>query len=214
MIIGISGLANSGKDTAADFLVGRYGFAKTSFADPMKNIARDVFGFSYEQLWGPSEARNAPDKRYPREHGPSFIGLPQACICCGVSRTGNQGWVDCEPCYLTPRFALQQLGTAWGRTCYPNVWVELAIRNAGHGDVVIPDVRFKNEVDGLRAAGAYLVRIVRPDAGLKGSAGQHVSETEQASMPNSMFDAVIQNNRGLRELEEAVTDLVRHWGDR
>ena len=34
----------------------------------MKRIARDVFGFSDEQLYGPSEMRNAPDERYPREH--------------------------------------------------------------------------------------------------------------------------------------------------
>lgn len=216
MIIGISGLANSGKDTAADFLVGRYGFAKTSFADPMKNIARDVFGFSYEQLWGPSEARNAPDERYPRSHGPY---VDQTCACCGLY-TGActlpeaMALAKKRPCFLTPRFALQQLGTAFGRTCYPNVWVDLAIRNAGHGDVVIPDVRFKNEIEGLRAAGAYVVRITRPGAGLFGSAGQHVSETEQSEIPNSAFDSVIRNDRGLRELEEAVTDLVRHWGDR
>ncbi len=213
MLIGISGLANSGKDTAADFLVGRYSFVKTSFADPMKKIAREAFGFSDEQLYGPSEARNAPDTRYPREHGPFDVSGGR-CRCCSVDIfLLDERGASRPQCYLTPRFALQQLGTAWGRTCYPNVWVELAIRNA-EGDVVIPDVRFKNEVEGLRAAGAYLVRIVRPDAGLKGSAGQHVSETEQASMPNSMFDAVIQNNRGLRELEEAITDLVRHWGDR
>lgn len=213
MIIGISGLAGSGKDTAADFLVGRYSFKKSSFADPMKRIAREVFNFTHEQLWGPSEARNAPDKRFPREHGP---GNYSYCRCCGAdigsltAATANERY----PCFLTPRFALQQLGTAWGRTCYPNVWVDLAIRNAGHGDTVIPDVRFKNEIDGLRAAGAYVVRIVRPGAGLAGSAGQHVSETEQSEIPDSMFDAVIRNDRGLRELEEAVTDLVRHWGDR
>jgi hypothetical protein len=215
MIIGISGLAGSGKDTCADFLVGRYGFVKRSFADPVKKIAREVFAFSDEQLWGPSEARNAPDTRYPREHTwePDYNDGWHTCLCCGAKcKRGEQP--DREQCYLTPRFALQQLGTAWGRTCYPNVWVDLAIRNARYGDTVIPDVRFKNEVDGLRAAGAYLVRIMRPDAGLKGSAGQHVSETEQTSMPNEMFDAVIRNDRGLRELEEAVTDLVRHWGDR
>jgi hypothetical protein len=209
VIIGISGLAGSGKDTAADVLVGRYDFTKVSFADPMKKIARDVFAFSDEQLYGPSETRNAPDTRYPREHGPfNKIG---DCLCCGAPVS----WVrSTEPqCYLTTRFTLQQLGTEWGRVCYSNVWVVLAIRNA-RGDVVIPDVRFKNEVDGLRAAGAYLVRIVRPGSGLAGSAGQHMSETEQVSMPNEMFDAVIQNNRGLRELEEAVTDLVRRWGDR
>lgn len=213
MIIGISGLAGSGKDTCADFLVGRYNFKKTSFADPMKKIVQDVFGFTDEQLYGPSEMRNAPDIRYPRSHtwGELAVdesGVVYTCVCCGVTTH------LVRQCYLTPRFALQQLGSEWGRVCYPNVWVDLAIRNAGHGDVVIPDVRFKNEIDGLRAAGAYLVRIIRPGAGLSGSAGQHRSETEQASIPNDAFDSVIRNDRGLRELEEAVTDLVRHWGDR
>jgi hypothetical protein len=31
---------------------------------------------------------------------------------------------------LTPRHALQTLGTEWGRDCYPDVWVDIAIRTA------------------------------------------------------------------------------------
>lgn len=38
MIIGITGLAGSGKDTAADYLVARYGFEKISFATIMKRM--------------------------------------------------------------------------------------------------------------------------------------------------------------------------------
>jgi hypothetical protein len=38
MIIGICGLAGSGKDTAADYLVARYGFEKISFATIMKKM--------------------------------------------------------------------------------------------------------------------------------------------------------------------------------
>jgi hypothetical protein len=38
MIIGICGLAGSGKDTAADYLVVRYGFEKISFATIMKEM--------------------------------------------------------------------------------------------------------------------------------------------------------------------------------
>jgi hypothetical protein len=30
----------------------------------MKRFAKDVFGFSEFQLWGPSEARNGVDERY------------------------------------------------------------------------------------------------------------------------------------------------------
>lgn len=38
MIIGITGVAGSGKDTAADYLVSKYGFTKVSFAAILKNM--------------------------------------------------------------------------------------------------------------------------------------------------------------------------------
>ena len=243
MIIGISGLAGSGKDTAADFLVRDHGFVKVSLGDLLKRIARDVFGFSIEQLWGPSQSRNAPDERYPRPHG--FFRVNR-CACCGFNFSAKawgspiafQEESRKHPCYLTPRFALQQLGTEWGRTCYPNTWIDYALNVAKklndeggynydkiHGlsadwrpgddnwktSVVIPDIRFKNEVDALKTAGAKLIRIVRPNAGLGGAAGAHVSETEQSGIPDSVFDGVIVNSGTLAELEEMVVNFVQKW---
>ncbi len=38
MIVGITGVAGSGKDTAADYLVSKYGFTKVSFAAILKNM--------------------------------------------------------------------------------------------------------------------------------------------------------------------------------
>ena len=32
--------------------------------------------------------------------------------------------------FLTPRYALQQLGTEFGRYCYPNIWINYALRVA------------------------------------------------------------------------------------
>ena len=52
MIIGISGKKRSGKDTVADFLIQEYGFIKYGFADPIKQIAKIIFGFNEEQLYG------------------------------------------------------------------------------------------------------------------------------------------------------------------
>jgi len=38
MIIGLSGYAQSGKDTVADVLVKEYGFERVTFADPIRKI--------------------------------------------------------------------------------------------------------------------------------------------------------------------------------
>ncbi len=63
MILGIAGAAGSGKTTVANVLAER-GWAVVSLADPMKRICQDVFGWSHDRLWGPSECRNTPDPRW------------------------------------------------------------------------------------------------------------------------------------------------------
>ena len=98
-IIGLSGFAGTGKDTVADILVERHNYVKVSMADPLKRFCCDALDFSTDQLWGPSELRNKPDDRYKRKSGEK----------------------------LTPRYALQTLGTEWGRDCYPDIWVDYAI---------------------------------------------------------------------------------------
>jgi hypothetical protein len=125
MIIGMTGKAGSGKDTVADILVHHHGFAKVAFADPIKRICKDVFRFSSKQLWGPSSFRNAPDFRYPRgakEYQEAYEREKERNAELAF-QYARQGW-------LTPRHALQQLGTEWGRACYAGVWAEYALRVA------------------------------------------------------------------------------------
>ncbi|NJO18375.1 MAG: hypothetical protein HC877_22375 [Thioploca sp.] len=62
--IAISGFANSGKDTVGKIFE-EAGFISIAFADPIKRAAMEWYGFTEEQLWGPSYLRNVPDKRYP-----------------------------------------------------------------------------------------------------------------------------------------------------
>lgn len=240
-IVGISGVAGSGKDTVAGYLVER-GFVPIALADGMKRICKEVFDFSDEQLWGPSPYRNAPDERYPRPHS----GVPGGqCACCGSREYGEGAYSDHRvQCYLTPRYALQLLGTEYGRHCYPNVWVDYTMRIAQQvldnpfvrytqreglhvlsmGEtlnekllaevpppavtgVVITDVRFKNEMQAIRQQGGQLWRVKRPGAGLDGSASLHPSEAEQMSIPDSWFDAVIDNSGTLDDLRVTVQAL-------
>lgn len=238
MILGVSGLAGSGKDTFAKFLVENHGFVVVSLADPLKRICKEVFDFTDEQLWGPSEKRNAPDERYPRfKPDPMTLVREVDGDRVGEFRDTESGR---EFVPLTPRYALQKLGTEWGRDCYQNVWVEYAVRvsqellgsalarynqkdglthlSVGRTDdrvkgIAIPDVRFQNEIEGIRKAGGKVIRIVRPGAGLKGVAALHASEVEQASIPNEAFDLVVENTGTLDDLRKAATSaLVRLTG--
>lgn len=281
MILGICGLAGSGKDTAAKFIVEDHRFVPMAFADEMKRICKRVYDFTDQQLWGPSEFRNAPDKRYPRA-GHSWTKLPNrerllsdeervkfpdattfiedkwyGCACCGQEAQSRVKWstefdeqwaiddAGLEPCCLTPRYALQQLGTGWGRDCFGDTWVMVTLRDAKlllgiekgepggywydqkkglHSNVqtqrvpalqpgvILTDVRYLNEIRAVKAAGGKVIRVVRPGAGLQGGAGQHSSETEQAGLPDSEFDATIPNDETLDALHARVHDTAVRLG--
>lgn len=206
-IIGINGKAKSGKDTLADIFVRRYGFVKIAFADPIKRICAEVFGFSREQLWG--DLKEAPDLRFPHK-----FSAPD------------------EPAeYLTPRYAFQTLGTEWGRHCSPDTWVRSLLVTADHiargafytpmsgvqyvselkpryAGIVVPDARYANELREIRNVGGTTVRISRETAGLEGAAGQHSSEVEQDSLPLSLFEFVIPNEGTLEELAVHAGDII------
>lgn len=211
MIVGITGHSGAGKDTVADYLVEKYGFVKVALADPLKRICKEVYDFSDLQLWGPSEERNKPDLRYGTGKG-----------------------------FLVPRVALQSLGTEWGRAIYDDTWVDYALRVAdaildkgmsysqknglykpeGWGrlfnkkvtGVVIPDVRFKNEMRHIRIRRrGFLARISRP--GFEGNVGiaNHASETEQKSIHDSEFDFILSNVSSLDVLKENVDKMVKRF---
>jgi hypothetical protein len=169
------------------------GFVKVSLAGPMKGICESVFGFSHQQLYGESKYRNEGDRRYLREDGT----------------------------LLTPREALQTLGTEFGRKCYPDIWVDILIREYNkenalkdrhNTNYVVADVRFINEIKKLRQYGP-VIRIERPVDGLEGKAGEHISETSLDSIPKGYFDACIVNDSSLINFRRSVLNTVNSFMD-
>jgi hypothetical protein len=152
-IILISGAAGSGKDTVANFIAKYSGSVCIAQADPMKRFAKTVFGFTEDQLWGPSESRNAPDPRFDDSETweratRKIVDFGQIWICdvlpdldgIGVTaaRSALHDWFTTArrerggqgrpP--LTPRYVLQTLGTEWGRHFNPSMWNDYAVRSA------------------------------------------------------------------------------------
>lgn len=205
MLIAFAGKAGSGKDTAAAVLVDRCNFVKVALADEMKRICRDIFNFSTESLWGSSEKRNAVDSRYQRADG---VGL-------------------------TPRYALQKLGSEYGRHCYPDIWIDYLLgvyEQIQTGDfhynpevglthklsswiapptnVVVTDVRFLNELTKLKAAGGKVVLLERKST-LTGEAATHDSETSLDDIPRELFDYCIKNEGSVSELQDSTAALIQ-----
>lgn len=83
-------------------------------------------------------------------------------------------------CGCSPRYAMQTLGTEWGRNIIgADLWLRSWEATRPTGPVVMDDVRFVNEAEYARKLGAVLIRIVRP--GLS-STDMHPSEREQAQI--------------------------------
>src|SRR5215204_5769663 len=116
IVLGLCGLSGSGKDAVADILVAEHGYVKISLADELKRILMKLYKFSEEQLWG--SKKNELDYRYPREAHDWGVGIE--CLCCGATRPSQEE--QSFQCYLTPRYAMQMLGTEVGRRCYPDTW--------------------------------------------------------------------------------------------
>jgi hypothetical protein len=226
----------------ARFLEEDHGLVEVSLADPMKRFLREIFAFTDEQLWGPSEKRNAPDLRYPR-HGRcvnSEGGSFGRCRHCG--RQFSHGSThDCSmfPA-LSPRLALQQLGTEWGRAMYEGVWINYALRAAGQlligekyrrvsylpelglhdrGEgqglesvygVVIADVRFPNELRRIREVGGKIWLIERP-GDFNDEVLRHASED---GLDGEKFDSIVSNDGTLEHLREIVRITMNRHGEK
>ena len=186
LIIGLVGLAGSGKDAVAEMLQRQWQRAgqvstRTAFADPIRAMCRDFLLQAGVQQ---------PD-RYLFDRQLKETVIPEV----GVSY----------------RHLAQTLGTEWGQQCIGrDVWIRLleqrlqANRAQQVTRFVIPDVRFTVESDWLRRQGGVIWRVERPGVA---PVREHVSESAIELIGS---DRVILNDGTLDELRKTVgAELAR-----
>jgi len=217
MIIGLAGLAGSGKDTVANFIVEKYEFVRVSFANALKDASAVIFSWPRDMLEGDtSESRDWREQVDPY-------------------------WSAKFGYAVTPRIMLQKFGTdVCRRHLHDNIWIncvekKLQENHKNNLNTIITDVRFPNEVKMIRNAGGKIFRVKRGaepvwwDLAIKANSlypslpgdnkasvdlitnkleiehNLHISEW---AWVGTSFDSVINNDSTLEDLDAAVTNIV------
>jgi hypothetical protein len=173
-ILAFCGKKESGKSTAARILTETLGFIEISFAEPLKEACRAIFGLDDDQLYG--NKKECMDPRWnatPREI---------------LQRFGT----DVMRSYSNLIVPISDPADIW--LLIMRRQIEEAPEDA---KIVISDCRFANEADLVRCMGGCVIEIRR--SSLMASADTHVSEQMDFTP-----DFEIDNDKSLSYLSAAV----------
>lgn len=159
-VIGLTGYAQSGKDTVGTYLKNVYQYQRVAFADSVRDsvalldpwIADGIHTFRLSHL------------------------------------LETVGWDEAKVKHYEVRRLLQVMGTEVGRMLFgPNVWIDIAARKAAeHERVVITDVRFANEAEWIRSQDGVVVKVERPGVG---AVNGHASENLDFDVDHTVMNA-------------------------
>ena len=177
MLIGLSGKAGSGKSTVTRYLNDN-GFGTRKFAGPLKAMLAALLEQQGVSPESTPEYIEGPLKEIPTD----YLG--------GRS----------------PRYAMQTLGTEWGRGFISeDFWVDAAMKQID-GDLIFDDVRFTNEALAISRAGGIVVNVVRPSLD---PVEAHQSEDALADFA---FNYTIYNDSTLDRLHQSIDTMLRRIG--
>lgn len=195
-IIGIAGAIGSGKDTIAGYLAREHGYTRVAFADALKGEVKLRFRRTLLRI-------------------SAFVG-PYEPAPVGPDHESHLMQTPCEDCRIDwliqhkppiVRELLQEYGTEVRRKDDNHYWLKRWTERMQHYTwVVVPDVRFENEMDWIRMHSGKVVRVHRPGCTVPEAA--HASE--RALLRVKAWDAEFQNVGTIQDLEEAVAWWLAH----
>lgn len=142
MIVGLTGPAGVGKSAVAAELVA-HGWRRIRFAGPLKAMLGVLLA-----------AQGMPETEIARRLEGDLKEAPEPLLA-----------------GATPRWAMQSLGTEWGRSClgaglWVAAWERAAAAARAQGvPVVADDLRFPNEADAVGRLSGWVVELRRPGFG-------------------------------------------------
>lgn len=215
-LIGLTGLARSGKDTVGAMLVERYGYTRVAFADGIRDaaLALDPIVTMVNTTRTISRTVDKPTLRERvaialenRRPGDKITIDNELTLSMRLSTiVAEKGWDEAKAIPEVRR-TLQRIGSEAGWMIHgKNLWIDLAASKIT-GPAVITDMRFAHEISWLTSRCGRLWRIERPGntSSLTGAAATHASEAGDLGREP---DATIVNDGTLEELAARVDALM------
>lgn len=166
-------------------------------------------------LSGPAGAGKSTAAQYLVElggHRVRFAGIIKSMIyAMGLNERQVDGDLKEVPCDLlcgkTPRWAMQSLGTEWGRNLIgPNIWINLWKNQVNSlpedALVLVDDCRFPNEEVLIREMDGIIIRIVR-EVDMNTETFSHESEKHPIKA-----DYTVINDGSIEQLQKRLYDIV------
>lgn len=206
-IIAFAGRKQSGKTTSSEFLksvISQYSLGTCkiyNFADTLKqDICINILGLTYDQCYGDDNAKNSLTTI-------KWKNLPGY----------DASWYfsnEFDPSgFLTSRQIMQIIGTDIFRKLKQNVWAEATlnkIKNENYDFAIIADCRFPNEVDAVKSANGYVIKLT-----LNPHNSTHLSEVslDPDKYNSDNFDLIINNDdMSLSNKNDSIVKFLQNKG--
>ena len=180
-----------------------------SFADPLKNIATELFDIKEENIRGTDIQKNA---KIPItwESMPGVITCAKTAKLAPVKKLIEEGsLIYHKKGKMTGREFLQFFGSEVCRKIYEEIWVSRLIKDVeseGSLLAVIDDCRYPNEDEAIQNAGGKVIRLTRSNY-------KDSHKSENAFDEDYEFDAVIDNqNMSIQETHTEIIKAIEDWG--
>lgn len=180
-----------------------------------------IVGIAGRKQSGKSTLAQTLLNHYPGSSRSAFADpLKEMLLTFGLSR--EQLWGERKEtvshllCGKTPRWAMQSLGTEWGRELIgSDIWAlawQRMICKRDRAVIVVEDVRFDNEVGAIRELGGFVIAVERGTPPLK----TRIRETLQLCHPSENFSRlvrrhnlpVLRNDRDVGWLHQQAIELI------
>ena len=210
LLLGFGGLSESGKDTAADYLVKTRGFAKVNMSEPI-----DAALYALNPI---IRARLEPQRTAGRMWG-WILGRRPRIITERYQEIRDAVGYTAAKRIPEVRTLLQRIGVKVGRNIMgDDVWVNIAARSIQklRDDgipICVSGIRFTDEQSLITRLGGTLVWVDRPGWVPEGSSGTSKDITE-VSLDSSCFHLILGNTGAVADLEASADRLINQLESR